>query len=310
MSKPFKRMKAQDVGSLDGLNLVDYVVEQKYDGMFIEIHVHENDDVELWSSTAKRISGNGSIWLWQAAWPGKCVVLGEIYQPGGASNDVIHQLANSGEKLRFAVFDVLIEGGVGIMQMPLAYRMGIRAGIVKNLGNQRIHEVEHASGMYEPPPLMEHFCIEALKLSEGVMLKELKSPYREGKRLRDWLKLKKTYTVDVVITDTESRPNRWRVRPGQKDTKGTVYMDGIETDPWKKGWVGLSYGYWDPARHMPVKVGSLGMTGPPEEMESHVGRVAEVKAYGMYPNGRIRHAQFLRWRTDKSPNECLKPEGR
>jgi ATP-dependent DNA ligase len=52
-------------------------------------------------------------------------------------------------------------------------------------------------------------------------------------------------------------------------------------------------------------VGSLGETGPKEDMEKFVGRVAEIKAYGQYPTGALRHPVLERWREDKLPEDCV-----
>jgi ATP-dependent DNA ligase len=36
-----------------------------------------------------------------------------------------------------------------------------------------------------------------------------------------------------------------------------------------------------------------------------VGKVAEVKGYGQYPTGALRHPQLLSWREDKLPEDCV-----
>jgi hypothetical protein len=96
------------------------------------------------------------------------------------------------------------------------------------------------------------------------------------------------------------------VRPGFKGADGKVYEEGVRSSTWNAGHVGLSYGYWDEEAGEVRRVGSLGMTGPREEMEKHVGRVAEVKHYGVSPdNGALRHPVMLRWRDDKSPEQCV-----
>ena len=47
------------------------------------------------------------------------------------------------------------------------------------------------------------------------------------------------------------------------------------------------------------------MTGPPENLESLVGKVLECKAWGQHCNsGALKHPQFIRVRDDKAPEDC------
>ena len=118
---------------------------------------------------------------------------------------------------------------------------------------------------------------------EGVMLKRRDSLYEEGKRSWSWLKVKATDTYDVVIVDMEAEPTA-------EDRKAA-------------GWKNLRYGLVMDGKL--VVVGSLGVTGPPEELQTYIGHVAEIKGWGQSPStGAIRHPGFIRLRDDKLPEEC------
>lgn len=54
-------------------------------------------------------------------------------------------------------------------------------------------------------------------------------------------------------------------------------------------------------------VGSLGYTGPREELEQYIGQCCEVKSFGpQYETGALRHPGFVRWRNDeKRAIDCV-----
>jgi hypothetical protein len=93
------------------------------------------------------------------------------------------------------------------------------------------------------------------------------------------------------------------VRPGHYGTDGVFYPHGKPSSTWLAGYVGLTYG-WYVAGELKT-VGKLGYTGRREELERWVGAVAEIKGFGVYPSGAIRHPGVLRFRDDKLPEECV-----
>ena len=125
----------------------------------------------------------------------------------------------------FLVFDILYRDGQLLLDMPLRERQRIlteflalpRNPIAFHAPSQGSfafdeHEVETA-GVILPAPVstagsvdeLEHLFTAARRRgNEGLMIKNLDSPYTPGRRGRSWLKMKRELaTLDVVITAVE-----------------------------------------------------------------------------------------------------------
>lgn len=142
---------------------------------------------------------------------------------------------------------------------------------------------------------------------EGLVLHRPDARWVPGSRANA-IKLKGTETYDVVIVDCSAKPTEWRVKPGEVGKDGVHYPQGRHSEPWLKGYVGLTYGFYDAKTGELRKVGDLGYTGPKEVLKQYVGHVAEVKSFGkQWPSGALNHPQFLRWRTpdDKLDTDCV-----
>jgi ATP-dependent DNA ligase len=153
---------------------------------------------------------------------------------------------------------------------------------------------------FEPQKLLEGIKSED---GEGIMLKAIEGRYSPGKRSWAWQKVKVFATYDVVVTGCDAEPTKWTVRPGHVGRDGVFYPEGKPSSTMLAGYVGLTYGWYMDGRLK--QAGKLGYTGPKEELERLVGRVAEVKGYGVYKTGAIRHPGVLRFRDDKRPEECV-----
>ncbi len=150
---------------------------------------------------------------------------------------------------------------------------------------------------------------------EGLIFKLMDGPasvYRPGSRSNCVKWKPQGDPVDAVITSADQPVPRW---------KNNDRSQG-ESSTYKKGFVVLGYGYlyeearkWDGGTieldgHRYIEVGSCGMSGPPEEMQKHVGRVVELGHWGVYKGGALRHPQIKKWRNgdDKAPWQCEFPE--
>ena len=234
--------------------------------------------------------------------PEGCVLDGEILPKSGVegSERVSHLRAEDPTSLGFVAFDIIYHKGVYVGDLTWEKRRLLLESVITD-------DMEHLS-LSKLYYMNEHTAEELMTIAserghEGIMLKKVNAPYKENSRSA-WVKHKFTDTHDVVIVDANAKPSEWRVRPGEAGTDGVVYPDGLHTDPWLKGYVGLNYGFYDAKGNLRI-VGSLGETGPKEEMEKHVGKVAEIKAYGQYPTGALRHPQLIQWREDKLPEDCI-----
>jgi len=272
-----------------------YIAEMKLDG-----HRCLLGSNVAWSRIGKDI---GCLSHAQAELPKGYLLDGEIIPREGAegSDRVSNLRAESPESLVFSAFDILYFDGKYVGDRAWSERRNLLISVVrddmKNITLSEIYQMSENS----TADLMQ---IALERGHEGIMIKDVQAPYKANSR-SSWAKLKFTDNYDVVIVDCEAKPSEWRVRPGEVYRQdGKLYPEGLHTDPWTKGYVGLNYGFYDKEGNLRV-VGSLGETGPRDEMEKFVGRVAEIKGYGQYPTGAIRHPVLERWRDDKLPEDCV-----
>lgn len=251
--------------------------------------------------------------------PEGCMLDGELLpvDDNEPCNLVAHHLANNQLNLKFVAFDILAYEGKCVMDSQFTFR---RAHLEDVMNHVNAHfqgsegKIISGGNQYiEVSPLIFPYVFDDIQKAmdwaedrgeEGIMLKNRFSRYKPNSR-SDWMKWKTTETYDVVITDCDSKPSEWRVRPNEKDSSGVLQPEGIHTDSWNSGNVNLSYGYYDETSGNLVRVGSLGITGQREKLEREVGKVYEIKSYGKpTKRGALRHPVFIRERTDKLATDC------
>ena len=277
-----------------------YAAEEKLDGHRVQVHC---DDV----AATRCYSRLGNVekfpsWIYDLPLSPGSVLDGELVPQAGpqGAQEVSHLRTANGDKLKLVLFDVLVWRGSAVMHLPYHRRHAMLGFIATDL-SLADGRVELIKANYDVAAA--EFAQQILANGgEGVVLKHKGSSYRPGYRGNDWLKVKATFSTDVVITSADASPTMWRVRPGHRDPRtGEISVDGEPSSTCAN--VGLTYGFYHAGRL--ITVGSLGVTGPEEEMVCLIGRVAEVKAYGQYPDTKaLRHPVFLRWRDDKSIEEC------
>ncbi len=176
----------------------------------------------------------------------------------------------------YVVFDVLELDGEPIISLPLEERKEILDSEVE--GGNRINISKYIAGDGEK------FYEAAISLGmEGVMAKKLGSIYEPGKRSRNWLKIKKTRTMDVVVV-------------GLKRGKGER----------EKSFGSLEIGAYKNEKL--VKLGHVG-TGFTDENLNLLSKmkppfVIEVEYQEITKDRKLRAPRFKKLRLDKLPKEC------
>jgi len=144
---------------------------------------------------------------------------------------------------------------------------------------------------------------------EGVMAKRRESPYRPGRRSRDWIKLKHHRTQEVVIAG-------WRPGNGRRaDTIGSLLLGVPDGDRLQYvGRVGSGFTERD-LESLRARFEKLTRDGSPlDDVPSLDARdarwlepelVGEVEYSERTPDGRLRHPVWRGWRPDKSPAEVV-----
>lgn len=127
---------------------------------------------------------------------------------------------------------------------------------------------------------------------EGVMLKDIRTPYEEGKRSKGLVKWKKVITVDAIITGylRTDEEKGWANLVGAfevscYDENGELHVIGA-----------CQPGTLEFRKQVSTEDGSL--------KEEWYGKAVEVRGNEWTKNRKLRHCVLLRFREDKNPEEC------
>lgn len=177
----------------------------------------------------------------------------------------------------FIVFDVISVGGIDSTPLTQEERWEILDGMKFN-----------KYVVYNPKfPVSKEDYDQLVKAGiEGVILKDIATPYLPGKRSKGWLKVKSAKTFDVIITGYTEGQGKY-----------TGQIGAIEFSAY--GPDGLTY------------VGRCsGMTDAERKKftdDRPIGTVIEIKANEMVGSGEYRtprHPQYQHIRIDKNPSDC------
>ena len=228
---------------------------------------------------------------------------GTLQQRMGLTSPRDVERARLATPVHYFVFDVLRLGAESTESQTYEKR---RALLLKNVTER---------GPISVPPDAGRDLDAALATSkklglEGVMAKRLDSPYREGKRSRDWIKLKHTLTQEVVI-------GGWRPGTGHRaDSVGSLLVGIPDADGLR--YVGrVGTGFTD--RHLAelrTRLDGLARsTSPLIDVPSADARdahwvtpslVGEVEFAEITSDGRLRAPAWRGWRLDKNPDQVVR----
>jgi bifunctional non-homologous end joining protein LigD len=146
------------------------------------------------------------------------------------------------------------------------------------------------------------------KQGEGVVLKEAGSPYRQGQRTPEWLKVKHWKDADAIVVGyTQGQGAR-------ANTFGSLILAQKDKNG-KLKYIGRAAGLKEAElRRLLAKMKGLETKAAPlvdapaglkakAWVKPHI--VVEVKYYEKTSGGILRFPDYLRERTDKKPSECL-----
>jgi bifunctional non-homologous end joining protein LigD len=103
-----------------------------------------------------------------------------------------NSIRSGGGQILYYVFDVLYAAGHDLRSLPLRRRRAVLAKLLPVSKTVRLSESIEKSG--------RAYFRAAQKLGlEGILAKDLSSPYRSGERTRDWLKVKTQKRQEAVI---------------------------------------------------------------------------------------------------------------
>ena len=239
-----------------------------------------------------------------------CILDGEIavFADGKPSFHSLAQRDHQSEKMRidylsqalpasYVVFDLLYAGSKNLLDLTLRER--------KQILPQELQESEGVSIIDFYSARGKDYFSASLKMGiEGVMAKRLASPYQPGKRSQDWIKIKKSLKLDLVVGG---------YIPGKGERSS--YFGGLLLGAYEQGllyYVGRVGSGFTEAELAEI-TGSLvqrdspPFTNPPATPEvrwTEPLMVVQVSALEVTEDGHLRAPVFLRRREDKEPEEC------
>jgi bifunctional non-homologous end joining protein LigD len=216
--------------------------------------------------------------------------------------DLQNSMSGGKGRILYYVFDVLYAGGYDLRSLPLKRRRAVLEKLLPASGTVRLSEAIERTG--------RAFFRAAQKNGlEGVVAKDLASPYRSGVRTKEWLKVKVRKGQEAVICGF-TRPRASR-----------KYFGALILGAFKKGqltYIGhVGTGFTERTlRDIHARLTPLVTDGSPfaEEPETNMPvtwvaprLICEVKFSEWTAEGLMRHPVFLGLREDKSARE-VEPE--
>jgi len=254
----------------------DWIYEEKWDGIRIIGEVSDKPTDLLGGRGVQTWSRNGILHFVPPhiravleQFPA-CIFDGELYAPGKRSYGTAAHVNAS--DLVLAVFDILEVEGDSAMKLPLCERKLLLFQIVRSLDldiSTRAVRVESLRYIYDAD------MVERAKQSvwdrdgEGLILKRLSSVYQPGKRLKDWIKIKKLQSAVMRLTF---------FAPGKMGPYATWIFTGDDGCMATVKWKNLE---------MLAQVSA--------NPNSFLGRLARIEYQERTPDGGYRHPRFDRW---------------
>ena len=191
----------------------EFLIEDKFDGIRAQAHV-EAGRVAIYSRTMDEITHRFPELIEPLrSLPTDVIIDGEIVPAHGEVILPFSELQkrlgrkNVGSQLLQAVpvvlvaYDLLYATGKVLLDQPLSERRHLLGQVVPDEGPVRMSRGKLLS---DAALLDDEFELARGRGNEGLMIKSPSSPYKPGRRGRDWLKLKRAIaTLDVAVTAVE-----------------------------------------------------------------------------------------------------------
>jgi bifunctional non-homologous end joining protein LigD len=213
----------------------------------------------------------------------------------------------------YYAFDLLALDGFDLRSLPLVKRKELLKEAVPKLGPVRVLDHIEREG--------EAFLEQVAKLGlEGIIAKKADAPYRAG-RTEKWIKIKREPTSDFVVVGFTA-PKGGRSHLGALQLAdyvgGTlVYAGRVGTGFDESMLMKLDTELAALVRDTPPCTGPLIAGVPTRDVPEAKTTtwvepltVVEVRFREWTPDGLLRHSKFVRLRTDKPPQDCVRDRHR
>ena len=282
----------------------EWVFEEKYDGIRA-VAARGRGQVKIWSRTLQDLTGGFPhiVDAVKAIGDGDLMIDGELValdEEGVSRFQLLQRRGSAGASpTRYAIFDLLEQGGRSLMSRPLSER---RAALEQLLGRRTAplfvsrRLVRDGKAAYD----------EAKRLGwEGIIAKDERSSYEPGVRSPLWRKVKVRKEAEFVIggytAPKGGRQHLGALLVGLYDGPGLRYVGKVGT--------GFTQETLDV---LATKLERLRTGKPPFDPAPRMKDATWVRprlvAQLIYAewtaDGKLRQPAFLGLRTDKDPSEC------
>lgn len=308
----------------------DYIGTEKLDGAWYQFEKTDDGSVYLFGRSKSKKTGELTeksenfphLSAWIAGLPKNTILIGEVYRPGGKSNDVtkisgclpkkayerqFEDKSGNYEPLHYYIHDIIRLGNEDLSNKPYTERLEYLQNVIAPQIDSEYIEIAEPVYKNLEQALQEVFD----KGGEGMVFRHKNSIYEPGKRPKTVFKIKTEETFDAVIigfVDPE------RAYTG-KELDSWQYFDEDGTPVTKayyNGWkAGINVGAFDNDGVLhSVGTISSGMTDFLREDMAHnpnkyLNKVVEIQAMSVDPKEQtIRHGRLMRVRDDKNIEEC------
>lgn len=302
-----------------------YIGEEKKDGAWYSLEKTDEGKVYLFSRSISKKTGELSekianvphIEEWADQIPNGTILIGEIYVPGGKSNDVtkimgaLPQKAVERQKdnpINFYLHDMIRYNGISLLEEGYERRYSNLCEYIDIMcKNPKWLQVANSFTGADMEHTVRRYLAEG---AEGCVIKLKSGLYVPGKRPTYNFKIKEQVdNLDFVIIDlldpvkeyTGKELDTWKYfKDGEPVTKDYYYG--------RKN--GLSVGCYDNGHLISTGRVSSGLTDTMKEdmtahPENYIGGVCEIQAMSVdKENLSFRHPRLIRMRPDKNPQEC------
>lgn len=288
----------------DPFDKKDWLFEIKWDG-YRAIAGIEKGKVSLYSRNGNSFAKAypAIVDALQTSITDNCVLDGEIIAitDTAVSFNALQHYKEKAVPLQYAVFDLLYLNGTDLRDTPLRERKELLRGIIPEDGPIIFSDHVEEKGV----DFFNHIKEQGI---EGIIAKDAQSPYREGTRSGEWLKIKAVQEQEAIIVGY-TKPR------GSRKFLGALVLAVYEGK--KLSYVGHSGGGFTSAeiKQMYEKLQKIKVEKSPLEEEVPVNSpitwvkpkyVCQLRFTEWTKDGRMRHPIYLGLRTDKSPKEVTK----
>jgi DNA ligase-1 len=322
VGRPVLPMLAHSAGGVgEGLDrLGACAVEEKLDGIRVQVHRTPDGDVRVYTRTLDEITDRlPEVTAAVAALPGASLVLdGEVIALDAAGRPRPFQeiAGRTGSRVDVAraaaelpvtpvFFDALYAEGEELLDLPYERRHARLAELLPEALRVRRLVVTDDADERQRAAAEAFFAATLDRGHEGVVLKGLEAAYSAGRRGASWLKVKPVHTLDLVVLAAEWGHGRRTGRLsnlhlGARRADGSFAMLG-------KTFKGLTDALldWQTAR-----LGELAVSDDGHVVTVRPELVVEIAYDGVqrstrYPAGvTLRFARVLRYREDKTAGQA------